>query len=162
FTLNLSNPSLGTLTRAQATATINTVLPFPTISVSNSTVTNVASGTTTANFTLSLSEPLSDGASVAYATADGTATAGSDYRAVKAPGPPPRAPASAAPQRPLARPPLFRRPGALHPHPAPGRRGGGGGGGGGRGRVALRHRDGNDPQRRAAAGGVGQRRRGAD
>jgi hypothetical protein len=82
FTLNLSNPSGGTLARAQATATINSSLPTPTISVSNVTVTNGSSGTTPATFTVTLSEPLSDPTSVAYTTADVTAHAGSDYQAV--------------------------------------------------------------------------------
>ena len=84
FTLKLSNPSAGTLAQPQGTATINSSLPLPTASVSNITVTNASSGTTPATFTVSLSEPLSDPASVAYTTADVTAHAGSDYQAVSA------------------------------------------------------------------------------
>jgi hypothetical protein len=81
FTLNLSNPSVGTIARPQGTATINSGLPTPTVSVSNITVTNVASGTTPATFTVTLSEPLSDAVAAQYTTADVTARAGSDYQA---------------------------------------------------------------------------------
>jgi hypothetical protein len=81
FYLNLLSPSGATIARGQGTGTILSTLPPPTISVSNVTVTNVTSGLTQAIFTVSLSQPLSDPASVYYTTADGTATAGSDYQA---------------------------------------------------------------------------------
>jgi hypothetical protein len=133
FTLNLSNPSLGTLSRAQATGTITTSLPLPSVSVSNVTVTNVASGTTTANFTLTLSEPLSDGASVAYGTADGTAKAGSDYQAVNGtvnflPGQ-----TSATVSVPVIGDPYYDAPESFNLNLYPGVSAGGGGSGGGGG-----------------------------
>jgi hypothetical protein len=79
FSLNLSNPTGATLAKGQGTATINSSLPTPTISVNNVTVTNVASGTTQATLVVSLSEPLSDPQTFGYSTADVTARAGSDY-----------------------------------------------------------------------------------
>jgi PKD repeat protein len=81
FTLTLSNPSVGTLTRATGTCTIHSPLPMPTMSVSNVTVQAPTSGTTTATFTVSLSAPVSDPFQVYYTTADGTARAGLDYTA---------------------------------------------------------------------------------
>jgi hypothetical protein len=77
FTLSLSHPSLGTISRPQATATIHSGLPLPTVSVSNPTVFNVTSGTTPETFTVSLSEPIGFPVSIYYATADGSS--GSDY-----------------------------------------------------------------------------------
>src|SRR5262249_33220573 len=77
FTLSLSTPSLGTISRPQATATIHSGLPLPTVSVSNPTVFNVTSGTTPETFTVTLSEPIGFPVSIYYATTDGSA--GSDY-----------------------------------------------------------------------------------
>src|SRR5262249_40580046 len=53
--------------------------PLPTLSINNVTVTEGNSGTTNAVFTVSLSAASSNAVTVAYATANGTATAGSDY-----------------------------------------------------------------------------------
>ncbi len=80
FTLNLSNPVNATLGRTSATGTIN---DDDTISfvVSDASVTEGNSGTTLLNYTVSLTRPLTKSATVNYATADGTATAGSDYQA---------------------------------------------------------------------------------
>lgn len=52
--------------------------PLPTVSVGDTSVTEGDSGTTLATFTLTRTGPL-DAFAVAYATADGTATAGTDY-----------------------------------------------------------------------------------
>ncbi len=52
---------------------------LPTISVGDASVVEGNSGTVQMNFTVSLSKAASGPVTVAYATADGTATAGSDY-----------------------------------------------------------------------------------
>ncbi len=58
------------------------VFPTPSISINDVTVTEGDSGTTDATFTVSLSEAIGRQVTVDYATAaDGTATAGEDYRA---------------------------------------------------------------------------------
>lgn len=54
----------------------------PTLSINDVTVTEGNAGTINANFTVSLSAPSSQTVTVNYATADGTATGGSDYRAI--------------------------------------------------------------------------------
>ena len=51
----------------------------PTLSINDVAVTETDSGTTTANFTVTLSPASSQTVTVQYATADNTATAGSDY-----------------------------------------------------------------------------------
>ena len=53
--------------------------PLPGFSVSDATVTEGNSGTTTASFTVSLSQPLAGAVSVYYSTSSGTATSGSDF-----------------------------------------------------------------------------------
>jgi hypothetical protein len=53
----------------------------PAITISDVTVSEGNTGTTAAVFTVSLSAPSAQPVTVAYATADGTATAGSDYQA---------------------------------------------------------------------------------
>ena len=53
--------------------------PLPGFSVSDATVTEGNSGTTTASFTVSLSQPLAEAVSVYYSTSSGTATSGSDF-----------------------------------------------------------------------------------
>ena len=50
-------------------------------SIGNVSVTEGDSGTTPATFAVSLSAPSSDPVTLSYATADGTATAGTDYQA---------------------------------------------------------------------------------
>jgi Ca2+-binding RTX toxin-like protein len=53
----------------------------PTINIGNISLTEGNSGTTNATFTLTLSNPSVEAVTVDYSTADGTATAGSDYTA---------------------------------------------------------------------------------
>ena len=53
----------------------------PTLSIGDVTVTEDNTNTKTALFTVSLSAPATTGVTVAYATANGTALAGSDYQA---------------------------------------------------------------------------------
>ncbi len=55
--------------------------PAPTLSVSDASVTEGNSGTVLANFTVTLSAPATSDVTVNYATANGTATSGSDYTA---------------------------------------------------------------------------------
>jgi hypothetical protein len=66
---------------AVGTCTINSALSQPGLSVSNATVTNGTSGTTPMTFTVSLTAASGDPVTVNYATADGTAVAGTDYQA---------------------------------------------------------------------------------
>jgi hypothetical protein len=62
-------------------AAINDALPpTPDIAINNTSVTEGNSGTTNAVFTVRLSAPSAVPVTVQYATADGTATAGSDYQ----------------------------------------------------------------------------------
>jgi hypothetical protein len=82
FALNLSAPTGATLARSQATATIVSSLPAPSLGVGNVSVVNGTSGTTPAVFNISLSGPVSETVTVNYATSNGTATAGSDYQGV--------------------------------------------------------------------------------
>jgi chitinase len=86
FALQLASPSGATLARTSALATIqddDTVAPPPTpsASIGNVTVVEGNAGTTTARFTVTLSSAASGPVSIVYATANGTATAGSDYTA---------------------------------------------------------------------------------
>jgi urease beta subunit len=78
FTLNLSNAAGATIARAQGTGTIIDD-DGPTLSVGSVSVTEGNSGTTPATFTVSLSPASAQTVTVNYATAPGTATAGSDY-----------------------------------------------------------------------------------
>jgi len=78
FFVNLSNASNATITDNQGVATIlNDDLPA--ISINDVAVTEGNSGTTNASFNVSLNSSSSQTITVNYATANGTATAGSDY-----------------------------------------------------------------------------------
>ncbi|HEY3052145.1 MAG TPA: Calx-beta domain-containing protein [Thermoanaerobaculia bacterium] len=81
FFFDLSNPSNATIARSRATATILNDDPQPKISINDVSVLEGNSGTTPAVFTVSLSNPSYQDITVQYATADGTATAPSDYMA---------------------------------------------------------------------------------
>jgi Calx-beta domain len=78
FLVNLVSPSGATLGDAQAVGTIQNddVAGF---SVNDVAVVEPASGTTTANFTVTLAPAAAGTTTVDYATANGTAAAGSDY-----------------------------------------------------------------------------------
>ena len=82
FTVNLSSPSNGTIADGQGIGTIANDDAFPTISVTDASLTEGNSGATVATFTLSLSAPAAQTTSVNVSTADGTATAGVDYTAI--------------------------------------------------------------------------------
>jgi uncharacterized repeat protein (TIGR01451 family) len=77
--LNLSNPTNATLGGGQGVGTIVNDDPLPEISLNNSAVKEGDAGNTNAEFTVSLSAASGRSVSVSYATADSTATAGSDY-----------------------------------------------------------------------------------
>src|SRR5439155_16676653 len=80
FTLTLYNPANATLARTSATGTITDDEPVSLV-VNDTSVTEGNSGTTLLNYTVSLTKPLTTPVTVNYATAAGTATAGSDYAA---------------------------------------------------------------------------------
>lgn len=81
FTVNLSNASFATIADASATATITDNEPVPAISIGNVSLTEGDSGTQNAVFTVTLSGASSKNVTVAFATANGTAVAGTDYTA---------------------------------------------------------------------------------
>ncbi|MFO1081352.1 MAG: Calx-beta domain-containing protein [Reyranellaceae bacterium] len=83
FSLVLSTPSGATLARGTATGTIlnDDTAPAPTLTIADASVTEGNSGSKLMTFTVTLSQAASAAVSVAYATADGTAKAGSDYTA---------------------------------------------------------------------------------
>jgi glucose/arabinose dehydrogenase len=79
FNVNLSGEANATISDNQGVGTINNDDAQPTISINDVSVTEGNAGTINAGFTVSLSNPSSQTISVNYATADDTATAGSDY-----------------------------------------------------------------------------------
>ncbi|MCB0924301.1 MAG: hypothetical protein KDB50_07125 [Mycobacterium sp.] len=85
FSVTLSNPNGAVLGARTGTATIKNddapaVTP-PTVSITNSSVTEGNSGTKTMTFAVSLSKASDKAVTVAYSTANGTAVAGQDYAA---------------------------------------------------------------------------------
>ncbi|HEY2840404.1 MAG TPA: Calx-beta domain-containing protein [Pirellulales bacterium] len=82
FQVNLSNPSYGTFSNdGPVTGTIVDNDAPPTVSITGGSITEGNSGTQTLNFTVNLDNPSGKTVTVDFATADGTATAGSDYAA---------------------------------------------------------------------------------
>ena len=80
FFVNLSNPTNATIADGQGQGTITNDDPQPAITIGTSFTTEGAQGATTnATFSVSLSNPSYQAITVAYATADVTATGGSDY-----------------------------------------------------------------------------------
>jgi len=63
------------------TAQFGVGMPLPSVSISNTSLAEGNTGVQSATFTVTLSAASSNPVSVQYATADGTATAGSDYSA---------------------------------------------------------------------------------
>ena len=85
FVVNLSNASGADIGDGQGQVTIANTggeAPTPTLSAAPVMVTEPGTGTKAANFTVTLSVPTTGPVSVAYFTADATATAGQDYTAV--------------------------------------------------------------------------------
>lgn len=81
FTLSLANPTNATLGDSTATGTIANDDDVPVISIADVSVAEGNAGTTNAVFTVTISNASSTAASVDWATANGTALAGSDYTA---------------------------------------------------------------------------------
>jgi uncharacterized Zn-binding protein involved in type VI secretion len=81
FFVNLSTPSNATIADGQGQGTILNDDALPALSINNVTVTEGNTGTTPAVFTVTLSAVSSQTVTVNYATANSTATAGSDYTA---------------------------------------------------------------------------------
>jgi len=82
FFLNLTNPSGGTVAENRGTATIRNDDPAPSITIADVAKAEGSSSTSNLVFTVRLSTASGAAAKVNFATADGTATAGSDYTAV--------------------------------------------------------------------------------
>ena len=78
FALNLSAPVNGTLATTQSIATLIDD-DLPRLSIGNQSVTEGNSGSLNAQFTVTLNRTSTQTITVNYATANGTATAGSDY-----------------------------------------------------------------------------------
>lgn len=82
LTVNLSSPSEADISDSVAVGTINDVDPQPTVSISDTTISEGDSGTKNASLTVSLSAPSGKQVSVSYGTASGgTALAGFDFLA---------------------------------------------------------------------------------
>jgi hypothetical protein len=77
--VSLSSPSNAGTADADAVGSITDDDPKPSFSIDDVSVAEGNAGTATATFTVSMSNPSAVGASVQWATADGTALAGSDY-----------------------------------------------------------------------------------
>jgi aryl-phospho-beta-D-glucosidase BglC (GH1 family) len=85
FYVRLSSPTNATLTDGEGLGTIKdddgTQTALPQLTIADTSVTEGNSGTTSLTFTVKLSAASTKAVTVAYATADQTATAGSDYQA---------------------------------------------------------------------------------
>lgn len=80
FVVNLSNPTTATIADGQGQGTITNDDPQPTVSVGSAFRTEGAQGTSgDATLSVTLSNPSFQTITVSYATANDTATAGSDY-----------------------------------------------------------------------------------
>jgi len=83
FFFNLSNPVGGTIYDGLGVGTIlNDENPAPTINITDSTVIEGNTGTTSANFMVSLNSPSTSNVTVNYSSANYSAAAGSDYDAI--------------------------------------------------------------------------------
>jgi hypothetical protein len=84
FTVNLTTPTNATISDAQGVGTIvndDLAVVLPQLSINDVSLTEGNSGTSNAVFTVKLSTPSTQTIKVNYATANGTAVAGSDYTA---------------------------------------------------------------------------------
>src|SRR5207247_4139798 len=79
FNVNLTSPTNATIADSQGVGTILNDDGVPTVSINDVTVTEPNSGTTSAVFTVTLSNASDQSITVNYTTVDGTALAGSDY-----------------------------------------------------------------------------------
>ena len=83
FVVSLDTATNAVIADAQGQGTILDDDAPPTLSLNDVSVSEGDSGTANLVFTATLSRPLTEGVTVLYATADGTATAGSDYLAAR-------------------------------------------------------------------------------
>jgi hypothetical protein len=81
FAVNLSGASGAAISRAQGAGTITNSDVWSYLSINNVSVTEPASGSVYANFTVTLSPAAKSTVTVNYATANGTAVAGTNYTA---------------------------------------------------------------------------------
>jgi hypothetical protein len=81
FTIDLTNPTNATIVGGQAVGTIVDNDASPALTISDQTIIEGHSGVTYAVMTVNLSAPSGQTVKVNYATANGSATAGSDYTA---------------------------------------------------------------------------------
>src|SRR4029077_17700819 len=79
FTVNLSSPSSALIADGLGVGTIRDDDPLPVLSVADVSIAEGNSGTKTLTFTVALSAPSGQTVTFSYATANGTAPAGSDY-----------------------------------------------------------------------------------
>jgi parallel beta-helix repeat protein len=80
FTVALSSPAGATIADGQATGTIQND-DLPTLAIDDASVVEGNAGTTSASFSVRLSTAVAQSVTVAFATANGTATAPMDYTA---------------------------------------------------------------------------------
>ena len=81
FRVTLSAPTNAVIAGGTATGTIrNDDTPPPTITINDVQVTEGNAGTATARFTVTLSHAFNQPVTIQYATAEGSATAGTDYQ----------------------------------------------------------------------------------
>jgi len=81
FTVHLSNPANATIATATGTGTIQNNDGTPIVSIDDVALPEGDTGVTNAVFTVTLPNPSSQNVTVDFSTADGTASAGSDYTA---------------------------------------------------------------------------------
>jgi uncharacterized repeat protein (TIGR01451 family)/MYXO-CTERM domain-containing protein len=81
FFVNLTNGVNVTITDGQGLGTINDDDPLPSLAIADAVIAEGNAGTTAVVLTVSLSAPSGRPVTVGYATANGTAIAGSDYAA---------------------------------------------------------------------------------
>src|SRR5262249_55429213 len=79
FFVNLSNSVNATIADNQGRGTILNDAPQPSLSVADASTSEGSSGSKSLKFTITLSAPCGLNTRVSYATADGSATANSDY-----------------------------------------------------------------------------------
>ena len=81
FGVTLSSPTAATIATAAATGTIGNDDPVPTLTIADASGAEGNSGVSTLALTVTLSNANAEPVTVAVATSDGTAQAGSDYQA---------------------------------------------------------------------------------
>src|SRR5205823_13377684 len=81
FFVNLTSPTNATIADSQGLGTITDDDGQPSLSIDNVSTTEGNSGQHNATFTVTLSPASGQTVTVSYATANGTATAGTDYQA---------------------------------------------------------------------------------